>query len=96
MSNADVTPADDTVSSDCEDDVVEQVANGELDGALVFRAEVTVPEGAEVIEVPEDTNLVIDVSYVVGDGGECFRRVHPIRRRPADPHGERVAALTDS
>jgi ABC-type molybdate transport system substrate-binding protein len=47
----------------CDADALARVARGELDAALVFRGNVQVPEGVEVITIPDDENVVIDVAY---------------------------------
>jgi ABC-type molybdate transport system substrate-binding protein len=63
-----VQPAADRVGSGCEAEAVGQVAGGELDAAFLFRNAVEMPDGVEVINIPEEQNLVIDISYVpVGD-----------------------------
>jgi ABC-type molybdate transport system substrate-binding protein len=49
----------------CAAEAVDQVARGELDAALVFRPAVTLPDGVEVIDVPEEQNFVVDVAYAL-------------------------------
>jgi molybdate transport system substrate-binding protein len=58
------------VSSGCDADALARVASGDLDAALVFRGLVEVPAGVEVVNIPDDRNLVIDISYapVASDG----------------------------
>ena len=51
------------ISSGCDADALTRVASGQLDAALVFRGFVEVPEGVEVVNIPDDKNLVIDVRY---------------------------------
>jgi molybdate transport system substrate-binding protein len=51
------------VDEGCDADAVARVARGELDAALVFRGNVPIPEGVEVITIPDDQNVVIDVAY---------------------------------
>ncbi len=73
LANAGVEAADDVASSEenCEQEALEQVAAGDLDAALVFRSGVEVPDGTEVVEVPEESNTVIEVSYVLGEGEDA-------------------------
>jgi molybdate transport system substrate-binding protein len=47
----------------CDADAVARVASGKLDAALVFRGDVEIPEGVELVNIPEDQNVVIDVEY---------------------------------
>jgi hypothetical protein len=54
-------------SEQCPADAVADVASGELAAAIFFRHEVELPEGVEVVPIPDDQNLVIDVHYVPGD-----------------------------
>jgi molybdate transport system substrate-binding protein len=68
-----VEPDRDRVSAGCEGEAVGRVASGELDAALVFRNGVEIPEGVEVIDIPEEQNLVIDIHYVKPDGDEVIR-----------------------
>jgi hypothetical protein len=57
------------VSAGCDANAVARVAGGELDAALVFRASVPIPAGAEVVTIPDAQNVVIDIRYVsTGDG----------------------------
>jgi molybdate transport system substrate-binding protein len=58
------------VSTGCDADALARVASGDLDAALVFRGLVEVPEGVEIVNIPEDRNLVIDINYapVTSDG----------------------------
>ena len=59
------------VSSGCDADALAGVASGDLDATLVFRGLVEVPNGVEVVNIREDRNLVIDISYApaASDGG---------------------------
>jgi hypothetical protein len=65
-----VPPDGANVSSGCDADALARVASGDLDAALVFRGVVEVPEGVEIVNIPDDRNLVIDISYapVASDG----------------------------
>jgi molybdate transport system substrate-binding protein len=58
-----VQPDPARIAEGCESDAVARVARGELDAALVFRGNVPIPEEAEVITIPDDQNVVIDVAY---------------------------------
>ena len=51
------------IDEGCDADAVARVARGELDAALVFRGNLPIPEGVEVITIPDDQNVVIDVAY---------------------------------
>jgi Bacterial extracellular solute-binding protein len=70
LENGGVQPDVAQVSSGCDADALARVASGDLDAALVFRGLVEVPEGVEIVNIPEDQNLVIDISYapVASDG----------------------------
>lgn len=61
------------VRSGCAGDAVNQVASGQLDAALVFRNNVTIPEGVEVISIPDDQNLIIEVAYTQLADNEATR-----------------------
>lgn len=63
VKRAGVEPDPGTVDSGCEGDAVARVANGELDAALAFRNNLQIPGGVEVINIPDDQNLVIDIRY---------------------------------
>jgi DNA-binding transcriptional LysR family regulator len=65
-----VEPDPARMGTDCGADAVEQVAQGELDAALVFRNGVTLPSGVEVIELPEDQNVIVDVAYTPSAGDD--------------------------
>ncbi|MGH9193747.1 MAG: substrate-binding domain-containing protein [Acidimicrobiales bacterium] len=54
-------PAD--VAEGCETDAVASVASGELDAALVFRSYVAIPQGVEVVPIPDDQNIVVEIRY---------------------------------
>jgi molybdate transport system substrate-binding protein len=58
-----VKPDPSEVGAGCEADAVARVAGGELDAALVFRNNVQIPDDVEVINIPDDQNLVIDIRY---------------------------------
>ena len=58
-----VEPDPDRVRAGCAGRAVDRVARGELDAALVFRTAVRIPDGVEVIELPEDQNLIIEIAY---------------------------------
>ena len=49
---------------DCSQEAVDQVAAGQLDAALSFRAELNVPDGVDMIDLPSDHNLVIPILTV--------------------------------
>jgi molybdate transport system substrate-binding protein len=51
------------IGEGCDADGVARVARGELDAALVFRGDTPIPQGVEVINIPDDQNLVIDLEY---------------------------------
>lgn len=68
LAAAGVTPDPATVAPGCDDDAARRVAAGELDAALIFRAGVVMPDGTDIVELPEAGNLVIELSYVaLGD-----------------------------
>jgi hypothetical protein len=56
------------VGTDCEADAVARVAGGELDAALMFRIYVAIPPDVELVDVPEDQNIVLDVRYLPTSG----------------------------
>jgi hypothetical protein len=58
-----VRPDPARVGEGCDADVVARVASGQLDAALLFRGNVPIPEGVEVVNLPDDQNLVIDIRY---------------------------------
>ena len=57
------------VEEGCEDEALEQVASGELDAVLLFSGGVTVPDGAEVVEIDEDPTSSFDFSIVLHGPG---------------------------
>lgn len=63
LTQAGVVPEDDTVGSGCAAEAVGQVATGELDAALVFRSAVDAPSGIEMVAVPDEQNLIIEIAY---------------------------------
>src|SRR5262245_27943533 len=64
LSRADVAPDPAQVQAGCEADAVARVQRGELAAALVFRTAVPIPPDVEVVDIPEDQNLVLDVNYL--------------------------------
>lgn len=71
LTAAGVTPDPAAVADGCHAEAAQQVANGELDAALIFRAGVVVPEGAETVVLPDEGNLVVELSYVLlGDAAD--------------------------
>jgi hypothetical protein len=60
--NVELDPAQ--VGSGCEADAVARVARRELAAALVFRNFVQIPADVEVVDIPEDQNIVLDVRYL--------------------------------
>lgn len=62
-----------TVGEGCAQDAIARVARGELDAALVFRNAVEIPAGVEVVSIPDEQNIVIDVSYAPGGGADSFQ-----------------------
>jgi molybdate transport system substrate-binding protein len=63
-----VHPDPSRIAEGCEADALARVARGELDAALVFRANLPIPDGVEVVNIPDDQNIVIDVSYAPAAG----------------------------
>jgi hypothetical protein len=63
VGRAGVQPDVSRVAARCEADALARVARGELDAALLFRGSVPIPEGVEVVSIPDDQNIVIDVRY---------------------------------
>ena len=57
-----IEPDPATVKPDCEAEALQKIADGALDAALVFRNGLSVPPGVELLELPEDRNIVIHVS----------------------------------
>jgi ABC-type molybdate transport system substrate-binding protein len=51
------------IGEGCDTDAAARVARGELDAALVFRGDTPIPQRVEVISIPDDQNLVLDVEY---------------------------------
>jgi ABC-type molybdate transport system substrate-binding protein len=75
LQNAGVTPDLESVSEGCEQDSLQQIADGELDAALMFRANLDVPDGVELLDIDEDVNVIFDISYVVpgdSDAAKAF------------------------
>ena len=62
---AGVTVDDAPLEEGCESEAAQQVADGELDAATMFRMNVPVPDGAEVVEIAEDVNIVVPISAAV-------------------------------
>jgi Bacterial extracellular solute-binding protein len=72
VANGGVQPDLARVSAGCDADAVARVARGELDAALVFRASIPIPDGVEVVTIPDAQNVVIDIRYApAGDGQEA-------------------------
>jgi ABC-type molybdate transport system substrate-binding protein len=70
LARAGVNPAGVRVAQGCDADAVARIARGELDAALVFRSNVPIPDNVEVINIPEDQNVVVDVRYApTSEGG---------------------------
>lgn len=59
-----------TGESGCEALILDQVAEGGFDAGIMFRNDLAVPDGVELIDLPEEQNIVIDLSYVVLDDGD--------------------------
>jgi Bacterial extracellular solute-binding protein len=57
------------VKEGCEAEALARVARGELAAALVFRAFLPIPESAEVVNLPDDRNIVIDIRYAPAEAG---------------------------
>jgi molybdate transport system substrate-binding protein len=70
-SNVEPDPA--RVDAGCARNAVSRVAQGELDAALVFRSVMGATEGVEVIDLPEDQNLIIEVGYAQLSDNESAR-----------------------
>lgn len=58
-----VQPDPARVSQGCDADALTRVSRGELDAALVFRSLQQIPGGVQVVNIPDNQNLVIDVRY---------------------------------
>lgn len=65
LDNAGVTPDPNTIGEGCEAEALQQIADGELDAALMFRNDLDLPEGVVLLDIDESQNVVFDVSYVV-------------------------------
>ena len=65
LENAGVTPDPNTIGEGCEAEALQQIADGELDTALMFRNDLDLPEGIVLLDIDESQNVVFDVSYVV-------------------------------
>jgi hypothetical protein len=63
LRRAGVEPDPTSVAEGCEADAVAGVASGGLDAALLFRNSVVIPDGVEVVNIPDDQNIVIDMRY---------------------------------
>jgi molybdate transport system substrate-binding protein len=75
LRQAKVTPRSSAISTsaDCPEKAMSALAGGQLDAAVMFRNNVTVPNGVKTIAVPDRQNLVIPVQYVVIQQGEASR-----------------------
>lgn len=58
-----IEPDPSRIGEACDADAVARVTTGEVDAALVFRGNVEIPEGVELVSIPDDQNVVIDVAY---------------------------------
>jgi hypothetical protein len=56
------------VGTGCEADALARVTAGELDAALAFRGGLEMPRGVEVIDIPDEENLVIHFGSAPLDG----------------------------
>ena len=67
LRKAKVTPRSSTISTsaDCPAKAMTALAGGQLDAALMFRNNVTVPAGVKTIAIPDDENFVVPINYVV-------------------------------
>jgi molybdate transport system substrate-binding protein len=68
LANLGVTPDPATVKAGCEGESLQAIADGELDAAFLFRGGQPVPDGVELVEIPEDQNIVIDLSLMRPSG----------------------------
>jgi molybdate transport system substrate-binding protein len=64
LSRAAVEPDPAEVQEGCEQDALRRVASGELDAALLYRAGYRLPEGVELVPLPQEYNLVIAIVTV--------------------------------
>jgi ABC-type molybdate transport system substrate-binding protein len=67
LRRAGVTPRTSTIdtSTDCPEKAMTALAGGQLDAALMFRNNVTVPAGVKTIAVPDNDNFIVPIDYVV-------------------------------
>jgi len=65
LGRSNVVPDASTVGADCEDEALEQIADGDLDALFFFRDAAQVPAGVELVDIPPAQNLVFDHSFVV-------------------------------
>jgi hypothetical protein len=63
-----VQPDPSRVAEGCEAEAVAREVRRELDAALVFRAFVQIPEEVQVVNIPDDGNLVVNVRYAPAKG----------------------------
>jgi ABC-type molybdate transport system substrate-binding protein len=59
----------------CDPEALASVGRGEVDAALAFRSYVPIPENVEVVNIPDDQNIVIHNRYAPGDdlSADSFR-----------------------
>jgi ABC-type molybdate transport system substrate-binding protein len=62
---AHITPSKGAVLFDCEAKVLQDLAKGTLDAALLYRAGLTVPPGVKLLAVPTAQNVILEYSYVL-------------------------------
>jgi len=77
----DVDP--DVVRTDCQADLLDRVAKGELDAGLLRRSEATNGSDVEIVDIPEDQNLVVGLSTVLLDATPSARAF--VRFAQSDP-----------
>jgi ABC-type molybdate transport system substrate-binding protein len=65
LAKAGVKPDPATVASGCDAKALQQLVDGTLDAVLLFRNGLTVPNGVTLLDIADDQNVVIDLSYVV-------------------------------
>ena len=65
LANAGVTPDPATVAEGCEAEALAQIADGELDAALMFRNGLQVPDGVMLLDIDESQNVIFELTYVV-------------------------------
>jgi len=76
LASGGVQPESELVKEGCEADAVARVSRGELDAALFFRSTVAIPENVEIVSIPDDRNIVVDIRYApttAGSDGNSFQ-----------------------